>query len=156
VSAFADTSLLCALYRCQKNTGAADALVSGLGEPLGISSLVALEFRQSARLQVFRFSNDRTQGFSKAEAEKMFRDFEDDLSSGAVEILPLDWGDVHSLAERISARHTMRGGHRILDVLHVAAAIQARAHTFLTFDENQSDLAKAEGLNCSSGLAAEI
>ncbi len=147
--AFADTSLLCALYRSQDKTGAADALVRGLGEPLCISSLVAFEFRQSARLQVFRFSNDRTQGFSKAEAEKMFRDFEDDLASGAVEILPVDWGDVHSLAERISARHTMQGGHRTLDALHVATAIHAGVEGFFTFDQNQADLARAEGLKAS-------
>ena len=146
MKAFADTSLVCALYRYEAKTEAADALVRGLSEPLGISSLVAFEFRQSARLQVFRFSNDRTQGFSRAEAEKMFRDFEDDLASGAVEILPVDWGDIHSLAERISARHTMRGGHRTLDVLHVATAMHARVGSFLTLDENQADLARAEGL----------
>ena len=146
MSVFADTSLLCALYRYQDKTGAADALVSGLGEPLCISSLVAFEFRQSARLQVFRFSNDRTQGFSKAEAERMLGKFELNLSSGAVEILSVDWGDVHSLAERISARHTIRGGHRTLDVLHVATAIHTRMDSFITFDENQADLARAEGL----------
>ncbi len=146
MSAFADTSLLCALYRYQEKTGAADALVSGLGEPLGISSLVAFEFRQSARLQVFRFSNDRTQGFTKSEAERMLGKFELNLSSGALEILPVDWGDVHSLAERISARHTMRGGHRTLDVLHVATAMHVGADTLLTLDENQAALAGAEGL----------
>ena len=143
---FADTSVLCALYREQARTRAADALVSGLSEGLCLSSLVALEFRQSARLQVFRFCNDRTQGFSKSEAGKMFHDFEDDLASGVVEILHVDWGDVHSLAERISARHTMAHGHRTLDVLHVATAIHARVEAFLTFDENQANLARTEGL----------
>ncbi len=146
MKAFADTSLLCALYRSQDKAGRADVLVRGLVEPLGISSLVAFEFRQSARLQVFRFSNDRTQGFSKAEAERMLGKFELNLASGAVEILPVDWGDVHSLAERISARRTMQGGHRTLDVLHVATAMHAGADSFLTLDENQADLARAEGL----------
>ena len=143
---FADTSLLCALYRLQDNTVEADALVARFDEPLCISSLVAFEFRQSARLHVFRFSNDRTQGFSKAETDRMFGKFDLNLSSGAVEILSVDWGDVHSLAERISARHTIRGGHRTLDVLHVATAIHARMDSFLTFDENQAGLARAEGL----------
>ena len=76
----------------------------------------------------------------------MLGKFELNLSSGAVEILSVDWGDVHSLAERISARHTIRGGHRTLDVLHVATAIHTRMDSFITFDENQADLAKAEGL----------
>jgi hypothetical protein len=66
-------------------------LVARFEEPLCISSLVAFEFRQSARLQVFRFSNGRTQGFSKAEAERMLGKFELNLTSGAVEILPGDW-----------------------------------------------------------------
>ena len=76
----------------------------------------------------------------------MLRQFEINLTSGVLEILAVDWGDVHSLAERISARRTMRGGHRTLDVLHVATAIHAGAGSFLTLDENQADLARAEGL----------
>ncbi|MCX6971593.1 MAG: type II toxin-antitoxin system VapC family toxin [Verrucomicrobia bacterium] len=143
---FADTSLLCALYRRQDNTDEADTLVARFEEPLCISSLVAFEFRQSTRLQVFRFSNDRTQGFSKDGADKMFEDFEEDLTSGAVEILPVDWGDVHSLAERLSARKTMGNGHRTLDVLHVATALHAGLQAFLTFDANQAGLAESEGL----------
>jgi predicted nucleic acid-binding protein len=143
---FADTSVLCALYRQQENTSVADGLVSRLREALCLSSLVALEFRQSARLQVFRFSNDRTQGFSKSESERMIAQFEANLASGILEILPVDWGDIHSLAERISARHTMPRGHRTLDILHVATAIHARMDAFLTFDENQAQLARAEGL----------
>ncbi|MFA7344782.1 MAG: type II toxin-antitoxin system VapC family toxin [Terrimicrobiaceae bacterium] len=143
---FADTSLLCSLYRLQDNTDEADALVARFEPPLCISSLVAFEFRQSTRLQVFRFSNDRTQGFSKAEAERMLGKLDLNLTSGAVEILPADWGDVHSLAERLSARKTMKNGHRTLDVLHVATALQAGLQIFLTLDGNQATLAKSEGL----------
>jgi len=146
MKAFADTSLLCALYRRQDNSDEADALVTRLDEPLCISSLVAFEFRQSIRLQVFRFSKDRKQGFSRSEAERMLGKLELNLTSGAVEILAVDWGDVHSLAERFSARHTMGKGHRTLDVLHVATALHAGLKSFLTFDENQAALARAEGL----------
>lgn len=149
MKAFADTSFLCALYRYEAKTDVADALVKECGEPLGISSLVAFEFRQSARLQVFRFSNDRTQGFSKAEAERILNKFELNLASGALDIIPVNWSDVYSLAERISSRHTMRGGHRTLDVLHVATAIHAGIGSFLTLDENQAVLARAEGLKVS-------
>ena len=146
MSPFADTSLLCALYRRQYNTDEADALVARFECPLCISSLVAFEFRQATRLQVFRFFNDRTQGFSKFEAEQMLGKFELNLTSGVVEILPAEWGDVHSLAERLSARKTMGNGHRTLDVLHVATALHAGLQTFLTFDANQAALAESEGL----------
>jgi hypothetical protein len=40
-------------------------------EPVLISSLALFEFRQSLRLQAFRFSKDRTHGFSKTEANRM-------------------------------------------------------------------------------------
>ena len=76
----------------------------------------------------------------------MLEKFDSNLAAGAVEILPVEWGDVHSLAERISSRHTRTRGHRTLDVIHVATAIHAGKGLFLTLDENQAALARAEGL----------
>ena len=43
-------------------------------------------------------------------------------------------------------RHTMAGGHRSFDVLHVATALHLGAREFLTFDGNQRKLAAAEKL----------
>jgi predicted nucleic acid-binding protein len=40
----------------------------------------------------------------------------------------------------------MTGGHRSLDVLHVATALHLGAREFLTFDANQRKLATAEKL----------
>jgi len=40
----------------------------------------------------------------------------------------------------------MTGGHRGLDVLHVAMALHLGAREFLTFDMNQRKLASAEEL----------
>jgi len=124
----------------------ADALLARYKEPFVISSLVAFEFRQSVRLQTFRFSNDRTQGFSKHESARMLAKFELNITLGIVEFVPVNWPDVHSLAERLSAQYTPTGGHRTLDVLHVATAVHSGAKTFITFDEKQAALAKSEGL----------
>jgi len=55
--------------------------------------------------------------------------------------------DVHSRAEELSKRQTAAGGHRSLDVLHVATALHLEAEEFLTFDANQRKLASAAGLN---------
>lgn len=143
---FADTSLLCALYRDQANTGKADALIAHYKEPFAISSLVALEFRQSVRLQTFRFSSGRTQGFSKFESARMLTKFELNITLGIVEFVPVNWPDVHSLAERLSAQYTPAGGHRTLDVLHVATAVHCGVKAFITFDKKQATLAKAAGL----------
>ena len=146
MNAFADTSFLYALYRQQQNSLAADAFLEKTREPVFTSSLVLFEFRQSARFQAFRFSKDKKQGFSKREAQMMLAALEENIVSGAVAIVPVDWKEVHSTAEQLSSRYTMSGGHRALDILHVATAIHLRAPRFLTFDKNQAALTKAAGL----------
>lgn len=143
---FADTSFLCALYRNQDNSILADAYMRKHGRQVSLSSLVLWEFRQSTRFQVFRHSQDRKQGFSRAEAERMLAVLDKNLAAAALILSAADWPDVHSLAERFSAQRTMSGGHRPLDILHVATAVHLGSEKFLTFDSNQKRLAEAEGL----------
>ena len=143
---FTDTSFLCALYREQDNSARADAFMAGLKGDVILSSLVLWEFRQSARFQVFRHGKDRPQGFSKAVAEKMMAILAANLNAGGLVVASVEWPDVHSLAEQLSAKHTMSNGHRPLDILHVATAKHLKLNRFLSFDDNQMKLAKAEGL----------
>ena len=49
----ADTSFLCALYRQQSHSERAIATLEAIGGPIVISSLLAYEFRQAVRFQVF-------------------------------------------------------------------------------------------------------
>lgn len=147
---FADTSLLCALYRREEKSARAETLLKRYQPPLFISSLVAFEFRQSSRLQVFRFNRDRTRGFPAAEASKMLDKFSLNISGGAVALLPVDWTEAHDLADRLSAKYTGTGGHRSLDILHVASALQSKANAFFTFDEKQAELARSERLKVIS------
>jgi predicted nucleic acid-binding protein len=146
MKAFADTSFLYALYRQQENSRLADTLLARMQQPVHVSSLVLFEFRQSARFQVFRFSKDRAHGFSKREAYQMLNVLQENIASGGVELIPTDWQEVHSVAERLSSQHTVTGGHRALDILHVATALQQKADQLLTFDSNQAVLAQAIGL----------
>lgn len=143
---FADTSFFYALYRPQQNSLMADAFLEKIREPLHVSSLVLFEFRQSARFQVFRFSKDRKQGFSKREANRMLSALDENIARGAIAVVPVDWMEVHSIAEQLSSRYTATGGHRALDILQLATAVHLKAPQFLTFDKNQSALAKATGL----------
>ncbi len=142
---FADTSLLCALYWQQDNSPDADRLMKQKAEPIHVSSLVLFEFRQSARFQAFRFSKDRTEGFSKPEAQRMLDALQANITAGRLVVSPVEWQDAHSIAEKLSAQHTSIGGHCALDVLHVATALHLPAREFLTFDGNQAELAKAVG-----------
>ena len=144
--AFADTSFLYALYRQQENSRLADVLLARMRQPIRVSSLIIFEFRQSARFQAFRFSKDRRHGFSKREAYQMLNVFQENIAAGCIELIPADWQEVHSIAERLSSQHTVSGGHRALDILHVATALQQKADQLFTFDTNQGALAKSAGL----------
>lgn len=143
---FPDTSFLCALYREQDNSAESRRIYQSLDEPLGISPSVMFEFRQSVRLQVFLNSKDATKGYRLAEAGRVLAKLESNISSGAVSVVTADWPAVLLVAERISATHTVQGGHRSWDVLHVATAVHLGAHTLLSFDGRQRALAAANGL----------
>lgn len=143
---FPDTSFLCALYRTQVNSPRADAYMAGLSGPLGVSSLLLLEFRQSVRLQIWLHLNDRTKGFPQSEGQQMLRDLQTDLNTGILSIIPVDWADVHQRAEVLSSTYTVSAGHRLADILHVATALHLGVTDFLSFDVNQKKLAEVEGL----------
>jgi hypothetical protein len=46
-----------------------------------------------------------------------------DIKSGILEAISCDWAAVHAEAERLSARHTAEGGHRSMDIFHVATGL---------------------------------
>jgi predicted nucleic acid-binding protein len=144
--AFPDTSFLCAFYRRQDNSPQAAAYFKAMPEALQISGLLLYEFRQSVRFQVWLHARDKTKGYPQADCDRALADLQSDLDTGAVVVVTADWPDVHRLAETISKRHTIAGGHRSLDVLHVATALHLGAREFLTFDTNQRKLAAAEKL----------
>lgn len=146
MSVFTDTSFLCSIYRRQVFSPRANAFMAKRSHPLPVSSLLLLEFRQSLRLQVRLHATDRTKGFGKPEANQVLKDLQSDLKVGVLEVMPVDWSDVHQIAESLSARHTEACGHRFADILHVATALHLSAEEFLTFDENQKLLAEAEGM----------
>lgn len=143
---FSDTSFLCALYRLQDTSERAFEFMERGKREISVSTLVLWEFRQSARYQVFRHQNDQTKGFAKNEAERMMGVLASNLEAKALTLKKVDWPDVHSLAEQISAKHTVKGGHRPMDILHLATARHLDLTHFLTFDLNQKKLAQAEGL----------
>lgn len=144
--AYPDTSFLCALYVAQSTSAAAIAHYQQMKEPLHVSALLLGEFRQSVRFQIFRHSRDATQGYARKTGLEALAKLQANLDAGALVIVPADWAEVLNVAERISAQHTMGGGHRFLDVLHVATALHLGAVEFLSCDANQRKLAAAEGL----------
>lgn len=80
------------------------------------------------------------------EAALFWAQFEADRASERLKIQVCDLADIVDEAKRLSATHTLKGGHRGFGILHVAASLRLKAKQFLTFDGNQKKLAAAEGL----------
>ncbi len=144
--AYPDTSFLCSLYREQVHSERADAYRESMREPLHFTRLLEFEFLQAIELQVWLHATDRKKGYARREADQMLEDWEADIASGLNKLVPSDSDAVLRLAGSYSKNRTYLGGHRSLDILHVATAIHLGAKEFLTFDDRQRTLAQHAGL----------
>lgn len=136
----ADTSFLFSLYGNDEFTPRALRWMKSQRNPLTLTSLNEFELGNALRFAEFR------KAIAPGEAGMFWAQFESDRSSGRIQIHICNLAGVVDEAKRISAMCTLSGGHRGFDILHVAAALQIKAQQFLTFDDNQKKLAKAEGL----------
>jgi len=146
VTAYPDTSFLCAFYLKQSNSPAAAAYSATMKGPLCVTTLLAYEFRQSLRFQVWRHAANPREGVALQDAQAALSQFEEDLSKGIAVLAPCNFHDVFRRADELSTRCTISGGHRSFDILHVATALHLGAREFLTFDANQRKLAGGEKL----------
>ena len=146
MTAYPDTSFLCAFYLKQSNSQAASAHAATMKEPLHVTAPLVYEFRQSLRFQAWRHAANPRQGVALPDAQAALIQFEADLANGVAVLAPCNFQDVFRRAEALSARHTIPDGHRSFDILPVATALHLGAREFLTFDVNQRKLAAAENL----------
>ena len=136
----ADTSFLFSLYGNDAHTPRAVAWMKSQRGPLTLTSLSEFELGNALRFAEFR------KGIATGEAALFWAQFEADQAGGRIHIHVCNLADVVDEAKRISATHTLAGGHRGFDILHVATALVMKARRLLTFDGNQKKLAEAEGL----------
>ena len=137
-----DTSFLASLYLLDTHTPKARAKLRQIRPPeeLLLSPFHLYELPNAVRLSVFR-------GLRNASAaETILAAFEADLASGYFALPTCNLASVLIEARRLSATHTMTGGHRAFDILHVAVALHLGTSEFLTFDTNQRKLATVVGL----------
>jgi predicted nucleic acid-binding protein len=135
-----DTSFLLSLEGNDSNSPAATAQVKTLNQPLRITALNRLEFENAIRLLRFRGV------LPEAELTATLAALDGDEQAGRISELTCDWASVMDGAMRLSRARAESEGHRVLDILHVAAALKSRATLFLSFDARQRKLAAAEGL----------
>ena len=134
-----DTSFLFSLYGNDSHTPNATAWLSAVTAPIYISIFNDFELRNALRFAEFARRLD-----SGAAASHLVI-FESALSLGRIILRPIRPTEILAEASRLSAAHTLTGGHRGFDLLHVAAANLIGATHFLTFDANQKKLAAKEG-----------
>jgi hypothetical protein len=76
------------------------------------------------------------------------------VKRGALKEVVLDMDIAMDRARQLAVAHADRVGARAIDLLHVACALLLQSEVFLTFNQRQSELAKAEGLRVS-GVPAD-
>jgi predicted nucleic acid-binding protein len=136
----ADTSFLFSLYGNDGNTPRAVAWMKSQRTALTLTTLNEYELGNALRFAEFR------RGIGPGEAALFWAQYEADRTTGRLNLHICNLADVLDEAKRLSATHTVAGGHRGFDILHVASSIRLKAKQFLTFDGNQKKLAEAESL----------
>lgn len=146
VTAYPDPSFLSSLYRRQEFSVQALAYYKAMPEVLPVAVSLEFEFLQAIELQVFLHSQDWRRGYNRQEADTMIALWNSDLASGSVRVIPCDMDAVLRYAVSLARAHTATGGHRTLDIIHVATAAHLGAKEFLSFDQRQIALAKQIGI----------
>lgn len=83
---------------------------------------------------------------SAAQFAAAVADLDADLKSQRIMMVDLLWRAAMDRSTELSRKHTPELGSRMLDVLHVASALELGAKTIVTYDERQMELAKGAGL----------
>lgn len=139
-----DTGLLVKLYVAEPNTAAVLAVVRLQPSAMLFTSLHELELKNAIRAKLFR------REISAAQSRNVIADVETDVRDGVLRRLPLDWHKIHDRAETLSTQFTPVTGCRTLDILHVAAALEAKTAEFCTGDQRQAKLARLAGLRVTA------
>jgi predicted nucleic acid-binding protein len=150
VRAYADSSLILRLVTGESGAQAAAAEYRRLGRPsLFYLPLHALEVENGIRQRAFherrvlpsgqraRISHERDAALARLVAW---------VTRGALKELVTDMDLAMDRARELSATHSEKVGARAVDLLHVACALLLESEVFLTSDQRQAALAKAESL----------
>ena len=137
---YVDTSVIVKLYIKETYSREASAWISANNEAIPKTIFHELEFTNAIRLKQFR--NE----MSNREAGIVFQRFKKHEKENIFYHPQINWSDAFTRSLELSKNHTKTTGTRSLDIIHVASALSMGADRFFTFDEKQSQLASAAGL----------
>ena len=136
----ADTSFLFSYYGYDTHTERAKNWIRNSEQSIVISTLTEYELTNALRFAEFR------KAIASGEAMIFLSQFKVDQAKETVIVLPGNLSKILDGAKRLSSTYTIRSGHRGFGILNVASALHLGATHFLSFDQNQNKLARAEGL----------
>jgi predicted nucleic acid-binding protein len=148
--AYADSSFVLRLVTGESGAERAGAEYRRLGRPpVFYLPLHALEVENGIRQRAFHERRVLPSGQRikiRRERDAAMSRLAQLVKRGAFKEVVLDMDTAMDRARQLSATHTDRLGPRAIDLLHVACACLLKSEVFLTFDQRQSELARAEGL----------
>jgi predicted nucleic acid-binding protein len=139
-----DPGLLLKLYSLEPNSAGAVTLIQSHGTPIVFCQLQQTELWNALYRKAARNETDRRQ------LAKSLKRIQFDLDHSVLQISHLEWPEVWTKADRLTAKYAMTTQCRTLDVLHVAAAMQLGIKTFGTTDVRQMVVARKAGLKVVS------
>jgi len=154
VRAYADTSFILRLVTTEPGSQDTIAEYRRAGKPpLFFLPLHSLEVRNGILQRAFhqrRSSSAMERQHTRRERDAAVARVERFIARRTLLDVTVDLEVVIARALDISKTHTERLGARAIDLLHVAAALTLESELFLTTDERQVQLARAEGLKVAS------
>jgi len=139
-----DTSAIIKLYYPEPES---EKLSKWIGENrivIPVSLFHSLEIHNAFALKIFRGE------ITDQHYEKLRECLAADRISGIIKELSADWTQVFQKAAETARSHTPGLGNRSLDILHIALAMETGYKKIITFDNRQSELAIANGLEVIS------
>jgi predicted nucleic acid-binding protein len=152
--AYADSSFILRLVLREADSEEVIAEYRRIGKPaLFFLPLHALEVRNAILQRAFHQRRALASGerhLIARERDAAFRRLEHLIGQRTLLDATIDMDPAIARANQLSAAHTEKLGLRAIDLLHVASALTLESELFLTTDERQALLAKAEGLKVAS------
>ncbi len=141
---YCDSSFSASLYAWDGNTARANQIYQADGRrPLFFSEWQELELVNTLRLGLFRARCSKAP--TPCRLGNCLKRIAEDLRNGILSRARLDWPACVRRALKISEQQTEATGVVMLDIWHVACAIELQAAAFWTFDADQENLARATG-----------
>ncbi|NDV63574.1 type II toxin-antitoxin system VapC family toxin [Puniceicoccales bacterium CK1056] len=144
MNCYYDSGIILKLYTLEETSAAVRRFVTQRKEPLYLNSLHRTECVSAFRLKYFRNECD------EAAATSAIADIEDDIVSGVIRIVEIDWDVVWKLCRTFSNSYAGVTGCRTLDALHVACARSLGIRELITTDKRQMELATHVGMKTTS------